>query len=574
MPVHIQEEDLKKLVLDSKIIDEEVFKKAVKDAQREGREVVEQLIDSGLISDEYLTDLLATYFNTPKIDLQTVQIPAEILTLLPESYAKSHSSIIYNLSRDEEGREFAEVAMEDPGDLEVISYVEAKLNRPVRVAIASAVGIRMALRGYRFGISSELTEDIKRKLEELDQLGKGDDLAELATAIPVVWMIERIVEQATSLDASDIHFEPFDEIFLIRFRIDGILREALVLPPSVAAIFAARIKVLTNLKIDEHLAPQDGRFGYEVEDEHVDVRVSVVPVFWGEKVVMRLLRSSTRPTTLQALGLRDKEGDKIKEQIKKSHGMILVTGPTGSGKSTSLYAMLALLNRPEVNISTIEDPVEYTITRVNQTQVNVQAGMTFATGLRAFLRQDPNIIMVGEIRDEETQELAIHAALTGHLVLSTLHTNDAPTAIPRILDLGAQPFLLASTLNVVVAQRLVRHICDRCIESRPPTDAEKESFTQQLKTLRLEGRTELPKFIFKGAGCEACGGTGYRGRVGIFEILTVTPKIRELILQSETAQKIRNTGFEEGFATMFEDGIEKVERGITSLEEVFRVVRE
>ena len=574
MAVHIPTEDLKRLLLESKIVSEEAFEKATAEAARDNVSIPDKLVQQGLLTEDYLVDLLANYFNVPKVDLQGVQIPAEVLTLLPETYAKQHGVVVYGLNHDDEGREFADVAMTDPGDLDTISYIETKLQRPVRVAITTQGNIRLALKGYRFGISSELTEDIKRKLDELKQMGQADNLAELASAVPVVWMIERIVEQAASLDASDVHFEPFEEIFLVRFRIDGILREALVLPPNVAQIFIARIKVLTNLKIDEHLAPQDGRFGYEIEEEHIDVRVSIVPVFWGEKVVMRLLRSSTRPTTLQALGLQEEDRVKLEDEIDKSHGMILVTGPTGSGKSTSLYAMLSLLNKPEVNISTIEDPVEYTITRVNQTQVNVQAKMTFARGLRAFLRQDPDIIMVGEIRDTETQELAIHGALTGHLMLSTLHTNDAPTTIPRFLDLGAQPFLLASTINIIIAQRLVRKVCDRCIASRPPTDPEREAFRAQLKVVRLEGRVEMPKYLFHGSGCEACGGTGYRGRIGIFEILVVTEAIRDLILERASVGDIKKQAFEEGFRTMFEDGMKKVETGVTTLEEVFRVVRE
>lgn len=574
MAIHIPQKDLETLLLDSKIIDGPAYEKAVVDAKRENQNLVDYLTAQGIVTAEYITDLFAGYFKVPKIDLQGTQIPAEILTLLPEAYAKQHQTVVFGIEHDDDGREFVDIAMGDPGDLETISYLETKLQRPVRVSITTPANIRLALRGYRFGISAELTEDIKRKLEELRQLGQEDDLSELASAVPVVWMIERIIEQASSLEASDIHFEPFEEIFLIRFRIDGILREALVLPPNVAPIFAARIKILTNLKIDEHMAPQDGRFGYEIEEEHLDVRVSVVPVFWGEKVVMRLLRSSTRPTTLTALGLREEDRQKLESEMERSHGMILVTGPTGSGKSTSLYAMLQLLNKPEVNISTIEDPVEYTITRVNQTQVNVQAKMTFALGLRAFLRQDPNIIMVGEIRDEETQELAIHGALTGHLMLSTLHTNDAPTSIPRILDLGAQPFLLASTLNVVVAQRLVRRICDRCIASRPPTASEKKALTVQLKKLKLTDRIEQPKYLFHGAGCEVCSGTGYRGRIGIFEILPITDPIRELILQQAPVNLIRDQALADGFTTMFEDGMEKVEKGVSTLEEIFRVVRE
>lgn len=573
--MHIARDDFKKLLLDSRLVTEEAFAKVAADADGSGRDIVDVLVSGGAISENYLVDLFAGYFNVSKAQLEEKPIPPEILNLLPESYAKTSGAVVFNVTRDKKGKEVAEVAMRDPGDIEKIAYIEGKLNRPVRVFIAGSGGLRAAWRQYRFGISSEFSDEIEEKLREIEAHGTPEDLAQIAVAIPVVSIIERILDHAASLDASDIHFEPFEETFIIRYRIDGILRETLALPVRVAPIFIARIKVLTNLKVDEHLTPQDGRFTHQVERERIDVRVSVVPVFWGEKVVMRLLRTAARPTTLSALGLRERELKILEEESKRSHGMILVTGPTGSGKTTTLYTVLQLLNHPEVNISTIEDPVEYTITRINQTQVNVQAGMTFASGLRSFLRQDPNILMVGEIRDAETAELAIHAALTGHLVLSTLHTNDAPTSIPRLIDLGAAPFLLASTLNVVIAQRLVRQTCERCVSSRAPTDAEKKALDAQVKALGLPaGRVAMPKFIYHGKGCASCGGTGYRGRTGIYEIFRVDEAIRELILANATTAKIRDAAFAEGMTTMFEDGVEKVERGLTTLEEVLRVVRE
>ncbi|OHA50093.1 MAG: hypothetical protein A2682_03320 [Candidatus Terrybacteria bacterium RIFCSPHIGHO2_01_FULL_58_15] len=572
--MHIATEDLKQLILGSRLVGLEALTRAVNEAVKAKRDVSEALVETGIISEAFLVDLLAQYFNVPKADLHSKPIPPEALQLLPESYAKAHNVVAFGLGSDEAGQQYVQIAMRDPGDLETRSYVENKLSIPARVAIASLSELDEAFRQYRFGIASEFSQEIETKLKEFSAAGQEQDLAQLATALPVVSIIERILEHAVSLRASDIHFEPFEEFFLIRYRVDGVLRDVLILPGSVAPIFVARVKVLANLRVDEHLAPQDGRFTFQMERERIDVRVSIVPVFWGEKTVMRLLRSSVRLTSLQALGFGDSGQQALAEEMQRSHGMMLVTGPTGSGKTTTLYAVLQLLNRPGVNISTIEDPAEYTIPRVNQTQVNVQAGMTFATGLRAFLRQDPDILMVGEIRDTETTELAIHAALTGHLVLSTLHTNDAPTAIPRLIDLGGAPFLLASTLNVIIAQRLVRKVCEHCVTSRAPTAAEDQALREQLRLLDIPRKLVMPKFLYRGSGCASCGGTGYQGRTVIFEILPVSEAIRALILENASVAKIRATAFQEGMITMFEDGVEKAERGVTTLEEVLRVVRE
>jgi type II secretory ATPase GspE/PulE/Tfp pilus assembly ATPase PilB-like protein len=383
-----------------------------------------------------------------------------------------------------------------------------------------------------------------------------------------------VVEHAATLNASDIHFEPLEKEVLVRFRIDGVMQEMVILPTVIAPLLVARVKILANLQIDEHRVPQDGRFRFEMDDaSNVDVRVNIMPVFHGEKVEMRLLRNSARPLTLHDLGLSPESTELLVEEIKKPHGMILVTGPTGHGKTTTLYAILHLLNTPAVNITTIEDPVEYEFPHVNQTQVNVKAGVTFANGLRALLRQNPDIIMIGEIRDNETVDIAVHAALTGHLVLSSLHTNDAPSALPRLLDMGAPAFLLASTINVVVAQRLVRRICSNCITSyKTPAEV-----TKLIKTQTVLGESKgerIPETLYRGKGCHVCGGSGFQGQIGIYEMFRVTDTIRALLLKETPIAEIRTEAIKEGMVTMFEDGLKKVELGTTTIEEVLRVVHE
>jgi len=383
------------------------------------------------------------------------------------------------------------------------------------------------------------------------------------------------MEHAAQLSASDIHFEPLPRELLVRYRIDGVLHEILSLPKPVDPILVARVKVLANLQIDEHRIPQDGRFRFDLETGgNVDIRVNIMPVMNGEKVEMRLLKSAAKPLTMEELGVSKEASGIIKKEITKPHGMILVTGPTGHGKTTTLYAILHILNTPRVNITTIEDPIEYEITRVNQTQVNAKAGITFANGLRSLLRQNPDIIMVGEIRDNETVDISIHAALTGHLVLSSLHTNDAPSALPRLLDMGAPAFLLASTVNLVVAQRLVRRICESCIESSTITPEIERLIRAQLALSNEHHIKAIPKILYKGRGCNVCGGSGFRGQIGIFEVFMVSENIRQLLLRLAPVSEIRSKAIEEGMITMFEDGLKKVERGVTTIEEILRVVRE
>ena len=352
------------------------------------------------------------------------------------------------------------------------------------------------------------------------------------------------------------------------------MSEVLSLPVEIAPILVARVKILANLQIDEHRIPQDGRFRFEMQDtSNIDVRVNIMPIFHGEKVEMRLLKNSTRPLTLEDLGFSDEASKILNEELKKPHGMILVTGPTGHGKTTTLYAILHILNTPLVNITTIEDPIEYEFPRVNQTQVNLKTGITFANGLRALLRQNPDIIMIGEIRDNDTVEIAIQAALTGHLVLSSLHTNDAPSAIPRLVDMKAQLFLLSSTINLVIAQRLVRKICTSCIESYAPSEATTAFIKGQveLSGTKIE---DIPTRIYRGHGCNVCDNSGFMGQIGIFEIFVVTEDIRKLIAAGAEVSELRKKAISDGMVTMFKDGLDKVEKGITTIEEVMRVVNE
>ena len=421
-------------------------------------------------------------------------------------------------------------------------------------------------------------EDFKKIIEEniaaslKQRLGSVE---EAAAAVPIVAIIDNLLFYAANLKASDIHIEIFEDNILVRFRIDGVLNEIAKIPKEVHPALIARIKLLSGLKIDEHQKPQDGRFRYKAASYMIDVRVSIISTFYGEKVEMRLLSSTQKPLSLRELGMMDDMEAIIRENIKKSYGMLLITGPTGSGKTTTLYSILNILNRPEVNIVTIEDPIEYNMKYINQTQINPLAGVTFASGLRSILRQDPNIIMVGEIRDEETAEIAVHSALTGHLLLSSLHTNDAPTAVPRLIDMEIPSFLVAAVLNAVLAQRLVRKICVDCIESFAPSTDLLESIKVQIKSLNLAVDFKAPKSLYRGRGCLSCNHTGYSGRIGIFEVLNVDEETRkEIISQNFSLDNLVALAKKKGMIMMFEDGLRKAEVGVTTIEEILRVIRE
>jgi type IV pilus assembly protein PilB len=520
------------------------------------------------------------------------------LKLLPERIARQYNAIVFEV--DEDGTKH--VAMEDPDDVQALNFLQKQLCNKLKVFIAPASLVQAALDQYRGNISSELTkviatDDTAEEEEEVDESDVAEDS-------PVAQTVNIIIEYGIKSNASDIHIEPREDFVVVRYRIDGMLREANKLPRKLLGALVSRIKILSNLKIDEHRAPQDGRFKVEVSGQVYALRVSTLPILDGEKVVMRILNESSKAADFNELGFWGNALIDLKHAIVQPHGMVLVTGPTGSGKSTTLFSVLSSLNSPNVNISTVEDPVEYHIVGANQTQVNPIAGMTFANGLRALLRQDPNIIMVGEIRDGETADLAIQAALTGHLVVSTLHTNNAATCLPRLLDMGVEPFLIASTVRVVVGQRLVRRLCVDCRQSFTPDNALLKQLNATFKLDEAGGIKhfhELEEAALKdgiGAsnsakdkdddlsttastitrlwkaneqGCDKCNHTGYKGRIGIYEVLNNSPAIQKMIVGNSTSESIEQTAIEEGMITMKYDGFIKALRGQTTIEEVLRV---
>lgn len=570
--MHITESKLKSLLEKSGIVSVDDFESAKDEAFRSGQTISNVLIGRGTITEDYFSELIENNYKIPVVDLKKVVVPPEVLELLPEVFAKGKNVIIFE---NDTVKKFIKVAMADPLDYDTIEFLRAKFDSWVEPYLTTQTSLKYALKQYKKKIGEEFNKVISENAQKFFSASGETDVAKLAEAVPIITILDSIVEHAVALNASDIHFEPLQKEVLIRFRVDGVLHEILNLHKSIEPILVARVKILANLQIDEHRTPQDGRFRFEMEEGNlVDVRVNVMPVMHGEKVEMRLLKSSIRPLTLEELGLSNNAVAAINEEIQKPHGMVLVTGPTGHGKTTTLYAILHILNKPNVNIVTIEDPIEYEIKRVNQTQVNVKAGITFANGLRSLLRQNPDIIMVGEIRDNETVEISVHSALTGHLVLSSLHTNDAPAALPRLLDMGAPAFLLASTINVIVAQRLVRKICMSCVESYSITAEIKRLIKAQLEIVGDSHVSNVPKIIFRGKGCKICGGSGFQGQIGIFEILRVSDTIKDLVLKQRPVNEIRKQAIKEGMTTMFEDGLSKVEKGTTTVEEVIRVVRQ
>ncbi len=570
--MHITAEKLKDILVKSGVIDEKIFNSARDESARLGQTIPNVLIGKGDVTEKYLVELLEPYVGAPAVNLQEVAIPPETLELIPEAYAKARSVVLFEFDKE---KRVAKVAMTDPLDYDTVEFLRAKLDAWVEPHFVTPSNLKYGLKQYKRNIGQEFNEIISENVKKFLTGGGESDLSKLAQAVPIVVILDSIIEHAIAMNASDIHFEPLEKEVLVRYRVDGILHEILSLHKVVEPILVARVKVLADLRIDEHRTPQDGRFRFEIEEgAMIDIRVNVMPTLHGEKVEMRLLESSARPLSLEELGLGPEAVLAVNEGIKKPNGMILVTGPTGHGKTTTLYAVLHLLNVPEVNITTIEDPIEYEIPRVNQTQVNVKSGITFANGLRSLLRQNPDIIMVGEIRDNETAEIAVHAALTGHLVLSSLHTSDAPSALPRLVDMGVQAFLIAPTVNLVIAQRLVRKICTSCIESYE-TKPEIKKLIEGQVALSGEGHIKnVPGVLYRGKGCKVCGNTGFRGQIGIFEILKMTESIRALLLSRSSVDFIRREAIKEGMITMFEDGLRKTEKGVTTIEEVLRVVRE
>jgi type IV pilus assembly protein PilB len=559
---------LKELVLQEGLSTPEVFDVAAKEAERLGQGMADVLISRGIISNVYYYQMLSRYLGVPLASLESNPIDPGVLNLLPKDLASQRRIILFG--KEEDGA--IKAAMEDPGDLVALEFLEQYLKARIRPYLGLDKDLNKGFALYSQGIA----RDYKKLIEEnisasIKNRIKGE---QGATEVPIVGIVDNLMSYAAALRASDVHIEVFEDTILVRYRIDGMLYEMFRIPKEIHPAIVARFKLLGGLKIDEHYRPQDGRFRQQIGNDNLDIRESVMPTFYGEKVQMRLLPSTNRPLSFTELGMLDETAKVLAENIKKSYGMILVCGPTGSGKSTTLYSVLGILNRPEVNIVTVEDPIEYDMKFVNQTQINPQAGITFANGLRAILRQDPNIIMVGEIRDIETAEIAVQSALTGHLVLSSLHTNDAPTAIPRFIDLNIPPFLVAAVLNAVLSQRLVRKVCGQCIYSFEPSEEVKETVRRQVRDLGIEN-FKMPDRIYAGKGCSVCGGSGYRGRLGIYEVLNVSEDVRQLIISREfSLDNLRTIARKEGMVTMFEDGLHKVERGATTIEELLRVIRE
>ncbi|MBI3290825.1 type II/IV secretion system protein [Candidatus Falkowbacteria bacterium] len=560
--MRISNEKLKLLVERLDLVPQERLEAAYNYAEKNKQPLAEILVDSDLISDDNLGQVIADELGYDFIDLDSVAINDEVLQLIPKVMAKKQKVIAFD--KDEKG---IKLAMANPGNLSVINLLEKKSGQEVNIYYTTPENISSALVHYQKGIQKEFTEIIQENISQAKKGSKAEDL-------PVIKIVDSIIEYAFDNKASDIHVEPGDKKTLVRFRIDGILHDIIDLPKEVHDLFVTRVKIMAKLRTDEHRSAQDGKIRQNIGEKKLDVRVSIIPIVEGEKIVMRLLSEHSGQFSLEDLGMGGEDLIKVKKEYSKSYGMILATGPTGSGKSTSLYAMIKILNQREVNISTIEDPVEYDIEGVNQIQVNPKTNLTFANGLRSILRQDPDVIMVGEIRDEETADIAINSAMTGHLVLSSLHTNDAPTSLPRFLEMNIEPFLIASTVNLVMAQRLVRRNCKQCIVSEQVTlKSLKEKFSPELIEKHLGGGKDSVR-IYHGKGCPVCGNMGYLGRIGIFEVMVMSEEIRKLVMARANADEIRKQAMAEGMKTMVEDGFKKVLSGVTTIEEVLRATRE
>ncbi len=555
----ITEEQLKSLIVKTGILDEKGIDEIVAFAKNSSATLEDALIERDIISDQNLGLLIADFLKYPFVILSNISIPENVFRIVPQKIARKQKIIVF--ARDENG---IKLAMADPRNIEIRDMLTKKTGERIIVHMATQRDIDNALRIYRKDLQKTFTELLESVSQSVGGLVENN--------APVSKLVDLLVDYGYQDKASDLHIEPKENNSLVRFRIDGILSDVLYFPKSIHDQIVTRIKVLSRLRTDEHLSAQDGKMRIQLEEENLDIRVSIIPIVEGEKVVLRLLSSHFRQFSLIDLGMGQDDLKKVNNAFRKSYGMVLSTGPTGSGKTTSIYAILKIINTREKNITTIEDPVEYRITGINQVQVNPKTDLTFAHGLRSLLRQDPNIIFVGEIRDGETAGIAINAALTGHLVLSTLHTNDAASAIPRLIDMDVEPFLVASTINVIIAQRLIRKICEMCKTSAPTTLEDlKKSIPEAIVEKYFAGRTEIR--TYKGQGCKICHFTGYIGRIGIFEVLEVSKAIRTLIAEKNDSDVIGKKAQEEGMTTMLDDGLRKIVKGETTIEEVLRVTK-
>lgn len=577
--MYISDSQLKTFLSDAGLVSQKDFDSAAKEAKESNKSVGEILTTHNNIGEDELRRTYAYILGIPFVSLVGITIDFQTLSLIPEPVARRNNIIAFSHKGND-----LEVAMLDTDDLAAIDFIKKKTHLKVLPRLTDVASIKVALKQYQKGLKDNLGDVIKRETEAL-QTGDGsaEDLKKVAEGTSAVRIVDTLLRHATAQGASDIHIEPMESTLLIRYRIDGILHDAMELPKHAAPAVTARLKVLSNMRLDEHRLPQDGRFGAEGAGEKVSFRVSILPTYYGEKIVMRLLRDSISGFTLESIGFHGTGLERVHEATRKTTGMILSCGPTGAGKSTTLYTLLDIVNTPNVNISTIEDPIEYQMPRINQTQVRPDIGFTFASGLRALVRQDPDIVMVGEIRDKETASLAINAALTGHLVLSTLHTNTASGAIPRLLDMGIEPFLLASTLRVIIGQRLVRKLTvdkekyelSRDQQAQLERVIDSDAVLKALKEEKAAAKDATWKDLsFFHPQASQASATGFSGRVGIYEVMPVTNTIKELMMKSATDTALEKQARSEGMLTMSEDGIFKAAQGLTTIEEVLRVITE
>lgn len=580
--MQVENSQLKEFLIDSGLVDTKSIaaaEKKIKGTESLGK----VLVSEGILSDDDLRRSEAYILGIPFIGLKGQKIDFEVLSLIPEPIARKHNVIAFK-----KGVGSLEVAMLDTEDLAAIDFIKKKVGLKILPRLTDEDSMKSALLQYQKSLEAEFGDIIQKEAISLKTIAEeGDessekDLKELAEDIPVIKIVDTLLNHAILQDASDIHIEPMENQLVVRYRIDGILHDAMVLPKNVAPGIVARIKVLAGLKLDEKRLPQDGRFKIETDDQRVSFRVSTLPIYYGEKTVMRLLRDAVAGYTLESLGYHGIALERVHDATKQRTGMILTTGPTGSGKTTSLYTILDILNTPDVNISTVEDPIEYQVPRINQTQVRSDIGLTFAAGLRSLVRQDPDIIMVGEIRDGETAKIAVNAALTGHLVLSTLHTNSAAGAMPRLIDMGVEPFLIVSTVKVVIAQRLVRKL-DKDKEKYFLTEADIKTLEDNVDMERVLGWLKHEHVVPPDATWKNIpfyrprtteDSDGYKGRMGIYEVMEMSSTLKELIMQGATADTINARAREEGMYSMIEDGVFKAAQGNTSVEEVLRVISE
>ena len=592
--MRISDSSIEKILRQGEVISESQLAELKMEAERTHHSLQTIILEHKILSEVQLGQKIGEYINVPFVTIEPKDIPDDVLTRIPEHIARQYNVVLF--AADDNG--VLSLAMEDPDDVQALNFIQKEIGYNIKVFLATKNNILDCLENYRGNITDELDEVVSiQSGAESDSQNVSEE--EISENSPIAQTVNLLLEYAIKSGASDIHIEPREDFVQGRYRIDGVLKEVNKLPRNVQGALVSRIKILSNLKIDERRVPQDGRFKIKVSGKQYALRVSTLPIADGEKIVMRILDESNQAVALDSLGYWGLSLSTLKDAMAQPNGMILVTGPTGSGKSTSLFSVLSELNTPDVNISTIEDPVEYKIPGVNQTQTNSKAGMTFASGLRALLRQDPNIIMVGEIRDGETANLGVQAALTGHLVFSTLHTNNAATCLPRLLDMGIEPFLIASTVKAVIGQRLVRRLCMHCRQQYVPDAGElayivqmfnlKQGSMQRLHALeqqaaadKIGGNTPLGstdvtiQYLWRPnpEGCDECGHNGFKGRVGIYEVLGISIPIQKMITANATSNEIQQQAITEGMVTMQTDGFVKSLRGVTTLEEVLRATRE